>query len=252
MKLLFNFPQKKGKIYISHSKEKVMMSLNEVKIKNMKELNDNNGYFFECCLPKTINKDVIDKLNSVDGDAYDVLKENYQEWFDGDNNIDDIYIKSYEDDIPMTLILSNKIDVDIIINDEEKDVYELISFLNSNKKNKDLIINIDIVLLGIYICKTSIINKWAIKYVNIETTKENDVEWYRKDLEDEWNYDLIRYEEDARKLIDNLESSIVKAREIFKEVKEAPNLKIWENKINKLKSIILSIYDNRKIFNGLQ
>ena len=78
--------------------------------------------------------------------------------------------------------------------------------------------------------------------MNIETTKENDVEWYRKDLEDEWNYDLIRYEEDARKLIDNLESSIVKAREIFKEVKEAPNLKIWENKINKLKSIIENGY----------
>ncbi len=252
MKLLFNFPQKKGKIYISHSKEKIMMSLNEVKIKNMKELNDNNGYFFECCLSKINNKDVIDKLKSVDDDAYDVLKENFNEWFDGDNNIDDIYIRSYEDDIPMTLILSKKIDVDVIINNEEKDIYELINFINSNKKNKDLIINFDIVLLGIYISKTNIVNKWAIKYVNIETTKENDVEWYRKDLEDEWNYDLITYEEDTRKIIANLENSIVKARELFNEVKEAPNLKIWENKINKLKSIILSIYDNRKIFNGLK
>jgi len=252
MKLLFNFPQKKGKIYISHSKERVMIELNEVKIKNMKELNDNNGYFFECCLPKSINKEVIEKLKMVDNDAYEVLKENHQEWFDGENSIDDIYIRSYEDDNPMTLILSNKIDVDIMINDEEKDVYELINFLNSNKKNKDLIINIDIVLLGIYICKTSIINKWAIKYVNIETTKENDVEWNRNDLEEEWGYDLMRYEEDTRKIIDDLEKSINRARNLFEEVKEAPNIKIWENKINKLKSIILSIYDNRKIFNGVQ
>ena len=58
----------------------------------------------------------------------------------------------------------------------------MIEFLNANKKNKNLIINIDIIFLGIYINKTSIINKWAIKYVNIETIKVNPFNFFEKDL----------------------------------------------------------------------
>ena len=52
MKHSFKNPQKKGKIYISYSSDKIILELNEVKIKNLKELNDKRGYFLECNIPE--------------------------------------------------------------------------------------------------------------------------------------------------------------------------------------------------------
>jgi len=240
MKLMFKNPQKKGKIFISYPNEKVVVDLNEIKIKNLKELIDKNGYFIECNIPSS-NK-TIKKIKDVDDIAYKSLKENYQEWFMDDeetsSKIDDIYINSYEDDMPMTIILSNKIEADIIIDNEEKESYELIDFINSNKKNKNYIINVSIILLGIYISKTSILNKWAIRYINIETIKENDYDWNRRELEDEWKYDLINFEEESREKMKKMEGMIYKANELFEEIIKETDIKIWENKLDKLKTII--------------
>lgn len=237
---MFKNPQKKGKIFISYPNEKVIIDLNEIKIKNLKELIDKNGYFIECNIPPS-NK-TINKIKDVDEIAYKSLKENYQEWFmdDDDNSskIDDIYINSYEDDMPMTIILSNKIEADIIIDNEEKESYELINFLNMNKKNKNYIINVSIILLGIYISKTSILNKWAIRYINIETIKDNDIDWNRKELEDEWKYDLINFEEESKEKMKKMEGMISKANELYEEIINETDIKIWENKLDKLKTII--------------
>jgi len=237
---MFKNPQKKGKIFISYPNEKVIIDLNEIKIKNLKELIDKNGYFIECNIPSS-NK-TINKIKDVDAIAYKSLKENCQEWFmdDDDNSskIDDIYINSYEDDMPMTIILSNKIEADIIIDNEEKESYELINFLNTNKKNKNYIINVSIILLGIYISNTSILNKWAIRYINIETIKDNDIDWNRKDLEDEWKYDLINFQEESKEKIKKIEGMIFKANELYDEIINETDIKIWENKLDKLKTII--------------
>jgi len=179
MKELFNFPQKKGKNYVSAYNSKILLELNEVKIKNFSLLNDKNGYIFECIISDCNNKENIDKIKEIDTQAKDTIITNYNDWFDNDDNddndndnendeenndeededkmrefIESIYIKSYDSDRPISLILSNKISTEIIINDEEKEYYELIEFLNGNKKNKNLIINIDIIFLGIYINKT--------------------------------------------------------------------------------------------------
>lgn len=263
MKELFNFPQKKGKNYVSALNSKVLIELNEVKIKNFSILNDKNGYIFECIIPDCNNQENINKIKELDINAKDTIITNYNDWFDNDDNddndnadnddndndnndkektkefINSIYINSYDNDRPMTLILSNKISTDIIINDEEKEYYELIEFLNSNKKNKNLIINIDIIFLGIYINKTSIINKWAIKYVNIETIKDDDShEWNRKDIEEEWNFDLINFEEETNKKIKELTKKLKTAKELYLEIIKENNIKNWENKLIKLKTII--------------
>jgi len=247
MKHSFKNPQKKGKIYISYPKNKIIIELNEIKIKNFNELNDKNGYFLECNIPIINNKEMINKIKEIDNDGYNCLKENYEEWFvDNDNDgnkIDNIFLKSYEDDMPMTLILSNKIEMDIIIDDEEKEIYDLINYIQMNKKNKNYLINIDIVLLGLYINKTSIINKWAIKYINIESINENEnnnIEWYKNELEDEWRYDIIKYEKETKEKIEKMEERIKKVKELYEEIKIEKNIKIWETKIEKLKSIIFT------------
>jgi hypothetical protein len=245
MKELFNFPQKKGKNYVSMYSSKVLIELNEIKIKNFQQLNDNNGYYIESIIPIKNNETSIDKIKEIDNLAKETILSNYNEWFDNDEekNIDEfinnIYINSYTKDLPITLILSNKISTDILINDEEKELYELIEFINSNKKNKNYIINVDIIFLGIYINKTSIINKWAIKYINIEIINDDDtIDWNRKEIEEEWKYDLINYEEEIKLKIINMNKNLIKANELYNEIIKETNIKIWENKLVKLKTII--------------
>jgi len=246
MKELFNFPQKKGKNFIASINNKILLELNEIKIKNYQQLNDKNGYYIECIIPSKYNEDTIKTIEDIDLCAKENIITNYNEWFDNEDNedinedyINNIYSNSYNTDCPITLILSNKIVCEIIINDEEKEIYELIEFLNNNKKNKNLIININIIFLGLYINKNAIINKWAIKYINIETIKEEDsIEWNRNDIEEEWKYDLINYEEDINNKIKLLNNNLIKAKELYNEIIKETNIKNWENKLIKLKTII--------------
>jgi len=46
MKHLFKIPQKRGKNYICNSQEKIALELSEIKIKNVKQLSDNNGFIW--------------------------------------------------------------------------------------------------------------------------------------------------------------------------------------------------------------
>mgnify|MGYP003343166725 FL=1 len=119
MKHLFKNPQKKGKSYICNSKEKILVKLNEVKIRNFKKLNDTSGYFFDCTIIDKNNKNEIELIKEIDNDAKEILIENYNEWFDttDDDKIEDIYINSF-DDGNITIILSNKIEIDIIIDNK--------------------------------------------------------------------------------------------------------------------------------------
>jgi hypothetical protein len=246
MKVMFNFPQKRGKNYISHTTEKIFLELNEIKIKKFQELKDNNGYIIDCNIPINNNDDSIAKIKEIDVNAKETLINNYSIWFNNekdideeDDNIMDLYSNSYDDNMPITLILSNKIETEIIIDGDEKEKEDLILFLNNNKKNKNYIVNIDIIFLGLYICKNIIINKWAIKYINIENIIDNNnADWNRTEIENEWKYDLIDYENDINNKIANLLTSANNAKLLYNEILNENNIKTWENKLYKLKNII--------------
>ena len=240
MKHLFKIPQKKGKSYICNSQEKICVELNEIKIKNIKQLGETGGYYLECIIPNKNNKEQIDIVKNVDNDAKNYMAENHNE------TPLNTYINSYDtDDNTITIILSNKIETEIYINEEEKEINEIINFLLLNKKNKNLLINIDIIFLGIYINKDNIINKWGLKYINIEELTEFNTDWNKEEIEEEWKYDLIHYEEEVNNKIEKLKRGLNDARTLYNEIINENNIKIWENKIDKLKNNILSIYDNR-------
>lgn len=246
MKHLFKIPQKRGKNYICNSQEKISLELSEIKIKNLKQLADNNGFYLDIIIPPKNNKESIKVINEIDNDAKTYLSDNAEE--DIDFDINDIYIHSYDnDENSMTIILSNKIETEIYINEEEKTSTEFINFLGANKKNKNLIINIDIIFLGIYINKDTIINKWALKYVSIEDINDNSMmnDWNRKEIEEEWHFDLLSYEAEVNNRIEKLKNGLNNAKNLYNEIINENNIKIWENKIDKLKNNILSIYDNR-------
>ncbi len=246
MKHLFKNPQKKGKSYICNSKDKILINLNEIKIKNFKKLNDTNGYFFDCTILNKNNKEEIINIRDIDIDAKETLIDNYNEWFDTTDNdkIDDIYINSLDDDNNMTIILSNKIDMEIVIDDKEVMINDLIEYLNMNKKTKNFIFNADLIFIGIYINDNNIINKWAFKTINIETIVDND-DFNRYDIEDEWKYDLIECEEIIKSRIDKMNKILENSKLLYNEIIIEKNIKNWEIKIDKLKNNILSIYDNR-------
>jgi len=246
MKHLFKNPQKKGKSYICNSKDKILINLNEIKIKNFKKLNDTNGYFFDCTILNKNNKEEIINIRDIDIDAKETLIDNYNEWFDTTDNdkIDDIYINSLDDDNNMTIILSNKIDMEIVIDDKEVMINNLIVYLNMNKKTKNFIFNADLIFIGIYINDNNIINKWAFKTINIETIVDND-DFNRYDIEDEWKYDLIECEEIIKSRIDKMNKILENSKLLYNEIIIEKNIKNWEIKIDKLKNNILSIYDNR-------
>lgn len=241
MKHLFKIPQKKGKSYICNSQEKIALELSEIKIKNIKQINDNNGYYLDCIIPVKNNKDQINNFKEIDNDANNYILNQYN----NNDNDNKNFINSYnEDENTITIILSNKIETEIYINEEENEINELINFLLSNKKNKNLIINIDIIFLGIYINKENITNKWGLKYINIEELNDNN-DWNRLEIEEEWKYDLISYEEEVNRKIEKLQKDLCDSRKLYNEIINENNIKIWENKIDKLKNNILSIYDNR-------
>ena len=244
MKELFNFPQKKGKNFICHPINKTLLELNEIKITNFQQLHDKNGHFIECNIPINNNNEAIKIIKTMDNEAKTTVINNYDDWFENDitdesnDLIENLYVNSYMDNMPMTIILSNKIETEIIINDEEKEQQDLVKFLIENKKNKNFIINIDIIFLGIYINKSSIINKWAFKYINIETIKENNDDWNRQEIEEEWEFDVINLEEEVAKEIAKLQLKLSNVKLLYTEIKKENNIKIWENKLNKLKSLI--------------
>lgn len=246
MKHSFNFPQKKGKNYICYSNEKIWIELNEIKIKQFSQLNDTKGYFFDCIIPVKLNKEAINEIKMIDNEAKEVLIENYNDWFENNNNsqefINDNYINSYNDDSQITLILSNNIDCNIKINEETIEIEELLSFLNNNKgKNKNHLISLDIIFLGIYINNKngSIVNKWAIKAFNIEFVNEIDFDIKREEIEEEWKYELIKFEEEINNNINELKRRVNNAKSLYNEIiNETSNLNIWENKLDKLKMII--------------
>ena len=194
---------------------------------------------------KKNNKKTIEKICNIDDEAINTLYENYSEWFEDEDItreiIDDYYNKSYIDDTPMTLILSNNIDIDIILDNNKVDQYELIEFFKNYKKHKNYNINVDIVFLGLYINKSTFINKWAIKSINIEDNTQDFSDWKRKDIEEEWLYDLYEYNETVNNKIKDLNKSLENTKILYNEILEEKNIKEWENKIEKLKSIIFKI-----------
>jgi hypothetical protein len=234
MKHLFKNPQKKGKSYICNSQMNILIKLNEIKIRNYNKLNNTSGYFFECIINAKNNKDEVKIIKEVDNDAKEYLVD-----------YNDIYINSLDDDNYITIILSNKIETELLIDNNEVSIKELIEYINLNKKNKNFILNANVIFLGNYITDELAINKWAFKSIEIETLLDNDNDWNRFEIEEEWKYDLINYEEEVNLKISKLEKSLENAKLLYNEIINEKNLKNWEIKIDKLKNNILSIYDNR-------
>jgi hypothetical protein len=257
---LFKVPEyKKNKCYISVRQSKEKIILNEIIIKEVKKLDNSKGYILTCIIKEKNNKESINTVKHIDEQAYEAIKKNNQIWFNNkvdDEELNKLYINSFEIDTGIiNLILSINNPINIIINDEIIDDFDVLStILNDYRNIKKYIINVEINHLGLYFYPKISSNKWLIKTININDYEDNyDNTWSRQEIENDWENDIQELSNNINIEIKRLENLNTKINEIFKEIKDMKNTdNIWENKLNELKSIIispnnriLSIYDNR-------
>lgn len=256
---IFNNPiQKKNKCFISNCSKNIKLSLNEIKIKNVKKMLKSDGYIIYSVIPSIdINTNSIYEITKIDNDAYGSIVSNNDKWFNNKldiNEIDALYNFSFDsDDNTIELLLSSVIPTNIIINNNiVEDINVLINFITDYRNLNNYIINVDIIHYGIFFYPKFSCNKWLIKTINISLIDDCN-NWNKKEIEDQWNDDIIDINNSINNEINRLENIKKKINNLFMEIKSTDNVdNNWEFKINNLKKFItdpnnkiLSIYDNR-------
>jgi hypothetical protein len=231
MKHLLKIPQKKAKCYVSYLDKPIKIILNEIKIKNF--IGNN---IIECYIP--IENNNISIIEDIDNNSFNTLKEN-PDWIET-GNIDNIYTYSYSKDISsLNVLFNNK--TECFINGIERDLEDTIELLRDTKKIREFNVKMEISFLGLFIYDHLIINKWVIKNIDIEDLNDDDDDWNRNEIEEDWNNEIKRYEIDIYNKIDYYNNSIANAKNLLEEIKEETCFNNWEKKINKLKKYILKL-----------
>jgi hypothetical protein len=261
---IFKTPVLKNKCYISHLTSPLKISLNEIKIKNIKKLNNSSGYYLNIYISQKSNKDVLEDINYIDKEALNSIILNNDKWFNNGLEIEELkelYNLSYcPQSNAINCILTSNIPYNININNiEHCDEEKLLEILFNIRDLKKYIISIDILHAGLYFYPELSINKWVIKSINLTDIEYEKCEWDREEIENEWKNDV-------NEIIENINQDILIKENVINElteyknnintlITEIKNLEttdiIWENKINSLKDIIkksnriLSTNDNR-------
>jgi hypothetical protein len=231
MKHLLKIPQKKAKCYVSYLDKPIKIILNEIKIKNF--IGNN---IIECYIP--IENNNISIIEDIDNNSFNTLKEN-PDWIET-GNIDNIYTYSYSKDISsLNVLFNNK--TECFINGIERDLEDTIELLRDTKKIREFNVKMEISFLGLFIYDHLIINKWVIKNIDIEDLNDDDDDWNRNEIEEDWNNEIKRYEIDIYNKIDYYNNSIANAKNLLEEIKEESCFNNWEKKIYKLKKYILKL-----------
>ena len=233
MKHLLKIPQQKSNHSISYLDKPLRLELNDIKIKNI--LNN----ILECYIPIKINEYSIEKIKEIDDFSLNTLKEN-PDWLNDDQDVENNYFNSYFSDIShMYLFVNNKTNASFN-NNCDNDINDILSILKNNKL-KDYNITVDITFFGLFIQKNKIVNKWLIKNINIEEVFDNNTDWNKQEIEEDWDEELQNYETIINEKINEYLKNIKDAKLLLEDIKNEQNLNTWEKKILKLKKYILKL-----------
>ena len=252
----FKKPVLKNKGYISQATKNIKICLSEIKIKNIKKLMNSNGHNLTLYLSPNINNEAINDIQNIDKIAFNKILLNNNDWFNNnldENELSELYKTSYCNQTnTLNCILSNNIPYNITIdNIQYIDDEKLLNILLNVRELKKYVIYIELIHAGLYFYPELSINKWLIKSINITTIENDKCEWYREDIENEWENELIntiniinKNIENKHKEIDdqnNLKQNITTLFNEIKDLQIADNL--WENKINSLKNLIINPFN---------
>jgi hypothetical protein len=234
MKHLLKIPQKKTKCSVSYLEKPLKLIINDIKVK--KFIGSNN---IHCEIPIKNNEDIIEEIKEIDATSYNTLLENPEWYSEIIDNVDNFYNTSYSNDISTINLLFND-KTSCYMNGYNKDLEEIISII-SNKNRNEMNINMEISFLGLFIYDNQIVNKWIIKLIDIEELEDDQNDWNKDEIENDWDNEIINYEEAVLNKIEYYKESMVNAKKLLEEIKKEENFNIWEKKILKLKKIILKI-----------
>jgi hypothetical protein len=235
MKHLLKIPQKKTKCSVSYLEKPLKLIINDIKIKKI--IGSNN---IHCEIPIKNNEDVIEEIKEIDAISYNTLLENPEWYSEIIDNIDNFYNTSYSNDISIINLLFND-KTSCYMNGNNKDLEEIIEIISNKNKNEMTNINMEISFLGLFIYNNQIINKWIIKLIDIEELEDDQNDWNKDEIENDWDNEIINYEEAVLNKIEYYKESMITAKKMLEEIKKEENFNIWEKKILKLKKIILKI-----------
>ena len=244
----FAKPKFKKKSYISETKNKISYDLYDVKIKNYYRITSGSN-----ALKLSINIDKNDYFtffNNIDNIALNNIINKNKKWFDNELSEEDLntFFKS-------SICSQNKI-LDVVLSSSSIIKYNnnIIDELDVNLQKillkKDCLFSIKVELIGMYIYKDKIQNKWSIKEIEIIDQEDNDnLQVSIKELNDEWNTTLnetiiILNEEleGYNKRKNDIETFININKNLIDEINMCKNKdNIWENKISILKNNIKNI-----------
>lgn len=254
--LEFKKPVLKNKCYISHLISPLKLNLNDIKIKNIKKLNNSSGYYLSIYISPKNNIDIINNLSYTDKEALSNIILNNDKWFNNGLEVDELkelYNFSYcSQSNTINCILTSNIPYNANINSEEIDEDNLLEILFNIRDLKKYIISIDILHAGLYFYPELSINKWVIKSIQLTDIECEICEWNREDIENDWNNEVNDIIEDINNNIIIKEKQISELTEyktninaLLNEIKELETTdKIWENKIENLKNLLMKKSDN--------
>lgn len=241
-------PYLKKNTYISELHQEIIFKFSNINIKNIEKCKD--YYLIQLYLN---NAEDLNNINNIDSIILTKYIKKNKKWFNNDLTNDDIntiFIDSY---------CKHNNTIDIILNDstsiiKNNKTVELDNDIISQLKNKDINIDIEVKILGIYISKKQIQIKWIISKIIMDVHMDN-MELDKEELEIEWTdtYNETVIFLDNKKLeytkrMNNIEIFKEKNLELLNEIKKTSEKKYWNQKINILKNNIkniLSINDNR-------
>jgi len=241
-------PKFKKKSYISETKKKIAYDLYDVKIKNYYRITSSSN-----ALKLSVNIDENDYFtffNDIDNIALNNIIKKNKKWFDNELSEEELNTFFKSSICSQNKILDAVLSSSSIIKYNNNTIDELDANLQKLLLKKNCLFSIKVELIGMYIYKDKIQNKWFIKEIEIIDQVDNDnLHLSIKELNDEWNTTLnetiitLNEELDGyNKRKNDIETFININKNLMNEINMCKNKdNIWENKISILKNNIKNI-----------
>jgi hypothetical protein len=241
-------PKLKKRSYISETKKKISYHIYDVKIKNYYRITSASN-----ALKLSVNIDKNDYFtffNDIDNIALNNIINKNKKWFDNELSEEELNTFFKTSICSQNKILDLVLSSSSIIKYNNITIDELDANLHKLLLKKNCLFSIKVELIGMYIYKDKIQNKWSIKEIEIIDQEDNDnLQVSIKELNDEWNTTLnetiITLNEELErynKRKNDIETFISINKDLINTIKMCKNKdNIWENKISILKNNIKNI-----------
>jgi len=196
------------------------------------------------------NQTIINTINKLEEDVLEIIIKNNKDWFENELSLQDIK-KFYRNSIDLlnnsiSLLNENTEQVLIIYNNNIVDSFDDINFADTD-------LNLEIEIQGLYFFQKKCGIRWIVRKLVITNNNlnENLDDWFdRKDIESQWEDDLLALNMNIDDNCNTMYNKINKLKEFKQEIndkfEESKNKNLdteWNKMLNNLSVKIIKYYD---------